>query len=266
MIVALGVVISRELKKTFRQKSRLLASLVRPLIWLFVIGGGIGSILPSDSNSNYQQAIVPGILGMTLLFGSMLSALTTVYDKESGVMRMFIISPMSSYGIILSKLVSSTIAGIVQVVGLLILLFTLSIVDVGQIHIPLFIFGLICTALTCSTIGLITAVLSKSLDNFAAIMNFVIFPVFFLSGALYPIDNLPPALHWVAVANPFSYGVDLIKHSIISVSVTPDFGKVPDIIVLFVFTVIGVTFSSWRFSQESTSAALVSILSKGRKS
>ena len=266
MIVALGVVISRELKKTFRQKSRLLASLVRPLIWLFVIGGGIGSILPSDSNANYQQAIVPGILGMTLLFGSMLSALTTVYDKESGVMRMFIISPMSSYGIILSKLASSTIAGLVQVIGLLIILFTLRIVDVGQIHIPLFIFGLTCTALTCSTIGLITAVLSKSLDNFAAIMNFVIFPVFFLSGALYPIDNLPPVLHWVAVANPFSYGVDLIKHSITSVSVTPDFGKVPDIIVLFAFTVIGVTFSSWRFSQESTSAALVSILSKGRKS
>ena len=102
MLIALNAVLGRELKKTFRQKSRLLASMVRPMIWLFVIGGGVGSIMPDDSHQNYQDSIIPGILGMTLLFGSMLSALSTVYDKESGVMRMLIISPMPSYAVILS--------------------------------------------------------------------------------------------------------------------------------------------------------------------
>ena len=260
MIIALNAVLGRELKKTFRQKSRLLASMVRPMIWLFVIGGGVGSIMPDDSHQNYQDAIIPGILGMTLLFGSMLSALSTVYDKESGVMRMLIISPMPSYAVILSKLASSTLAGLLQIIMLCLLLFALQKLHFNQISWILFIFSLCLTAIACAALGLITAVVSKSLDNFAAIMNFVIFPVFFLSGALYPVDSLPTILHWIAVANPFTYGVDLIKHSIVITQESTDFPLHVDALVLGVFSILAISFASWKFTQESTLATLINKL------
>ena len=265
MFIALKVVLDRELKKTFRQKSRLVASMVRPLIWLFVIGGGVGSIMPEGNEQNYQDSIVPGILGMTLLFGSMLSALTTVYDKESGVMRMLIISPMPSYAVILSKLASSTLAGLVQITMLCVLLFVLQKLHFNQINWTLFIFGLSLTAIACSALGLITAVVSKSLDNFAAIMNFVIFPVFFLSGALYPVNNLPEVLHWIAVANPFTYGVDLIKHSIESTQTQTDFPLHVNALVLTTFSIGAIGFASWKFTQESTLATLINKLTSGKR-
>ena len=265
MLIALKSVLDRELKKTFRQKSRLLSAMVRPLIWLFVIGGGVGSIMPDGNSQDYQDAIIPGILGMTLLFGSMMSALTTVYDRESGVMRMFIISPMPSYAIILSKLASSTLAGLVQIIMLCILLFALQQINVSQLNWPLFIFSITLTAVACSALGLITAVVSKSLDNFAAIMNFVIFPVFFLSGALYPVQNLPTVLHWVAVANPFTYGVDLIKHSIDINNVSADFPLLVDTLMLGTFSILAIAFASWKFSQEATLSTLINKLTGGKR-
>ena len=265
MLIALKSVLGRELKKTFRQKSRLLASLVRPLIWLFVIGGGVGSIMPGEETRNYQDTIIPGILGMTLLFGSMLSALTTVYDKESGVMRMFVISPMPAYAIILSKLASSSLAGMVQIFLLCVLLFALQRLHFNQISWIVFLLGITLTAVTCSALGLVTAVMSKSLDNFAAIMNFVIFPVFFLSGALYPIQNLPTALHWIAIANPFSYGVDLIKHSIDAKNINPDFSLHVSVLALIGFSTISIAFASWKFSQEDTLTGLINKLTAGKR-
>lgn len=265
MLVALGCVLNRELKKTFRQKSRLLSAMVRPLIWLFVIGGGVSSILPDDSSGTYQQTIVPGILGMTLLFGSMLSALTTVYDKESGVMRMFIISPLPGYGVILSKLASSTLAGILQASMLCILLLALQILAPQQIRWGLLIFGILITGITCSSIGLIAAVISKSLDNFAAIMNFVIFPIFFLSGALYPVQNLPIILQLIATLNPFTYGVDLLKHSLDLNFISTDFSITNNLAVLFIFSTFATIFASWKFSQEGTLSSLLNKLSGPKK-
>jgi ABC-2 type transport system permease protein len=90
-------VIEREVVKTFRQRTRLVSAMVRPLIWLFVIGGGFGAVLGHASGADYQQFLAPGVLGMTMLFGAMLAALTMVYDKESGVMRMLIIAPFAHY-------------------------------------------------------------------------------------------------------------------------------------------------------------------------
>ena len=265
MLIALKSVLDRELKKTFRQKSRLLSAMVRPLIWLFVIGGGVGSIMPNSGPQNYQDTIIPGVLGMTLLFGSMMSALTTVYDKESGVMRMFIISPMPSYAVILSKLASSTLAGLVQIIMLCALLFALQQINISQLNWPLFLFSITLTAIACSALGLITAVVSKSIDNFAAIMNFVIFPVFFLSGALYPVQNLPTVLHWVATANPFTYGVDLIKHSLNIEYVSADFPLYVDVLLLSTFSILAIAFASWKFSQETTLSTLINKLTGGKR-
>jgi ABC-2 type transport system permease protein len=240
-------VVGRELSKLFRQRARLVSSMVRPMIWLLVIGSGVGSMLQSEQQAGYLTFLVPGILAMTLLFASLLSALTLVYDKEFGVMRMMMIAPIAHYWIVLAKLIAATLTAMVQAVLLLVLLLILGFISI-KIALMLLAPALL-TAVCCAAIGGLIAVWSKSIDNFAVIMNFFIFPVFFLSGALYPVNQLPDYLHYVVLVNPFSYGVDLLKHAVPNVST--DFSITTDIVVLVGFSIIAIVIACWRFSRES---------------
>ena len=118
-------VLEREVVRMIRQRTRLVAAMVRPLIWLLVIGGGFNSVIGRAHGVDYQDFLVPGVLGMTTLFGAMLAALTTVYDKESGVMRMMIVAPLPHAWIVLAKMVSAALAAIVQALLLIALLLLL---------------------------------------------------------------------------------------------------------------------------------------------
>ncbi len=245
--LAVKAVVGRELSKVFRQRGRLVSSMVRPLIWLLVIGSGVGSMLQGDQQSGYLTFLVPGIVAMTLLFAALLSALTLVYDKEFGVMRMMMIAPIEHYWIVISKLIAATITAMVQAIMLLIILVLIGLVEVQTallLLIPAF-----ATAICCAAIGSLIAAWSKTLDNFAVIMNFFIFPLFFLSGALYPVAQLPQFLKYIVLINPFSYGVDLMKHAVPAAD--SDFSIVTDIAVLTVFSVVAMAIACWRFSRES---------------
>jgi ABC-2 type transport system permease protein len=240
-------VVGREMSKLFRQRARLISAMVRPMIWLLVIGSGVGSMLQSQQQEGYLTFLVPGILAMTLLFAALLSALTLVYDKEFGVMRMMMIAPIAHYWIVLSKLIAATLTAMVQAILLLFLLVLLGLIS---INIALSLLpAAVLTAICCAAIGGLIAVWSKSIDNFAVIMNFFIFPLFFLSGALYPVSQLPEFLRYVVLVNPFSYGVDLLKHAVPNVST--DFSLLTDIVVLIVFSVIAIVIACWQFSRES---------------
>lgn len=245
--LAVKAVVGRELSKVFRQKGRLVSSMVRPLIWLLVIGSGVGSMLQGTQQDNYLSFLVPGIVAMTLLFAALLSALTLVYDKEFGVMRMMMIAPIEHYWIVISKLIAATITAMVQAVMLLVIL-----VLIGLIDLPIALLLLIpafATAICCAAIGGLIAAWSKTLDNFAVIMNFFIFPLFFLSGALYPVSQLPEVLKYIVLINPFSYGVDLMKHAVPAAN--SDFSIVTDITVLLLFSIVAAALACWRFSRES---------------
>jgi len=240
-------VVGREMSKLFRQRARLISSMVRPMIWLLVIGSGVGSMLQGSQQEGYLTFLVPGILAMTLLFASLLSALTLVYDKEFGVMRMMMIAPISHYWIVLSKLIAATLTAMVQAILLLVLLLVLGLISV-KIAFSLLL-PAVLTAICCAAIGGLIAVWSKSIDNFAVIMNFFIFPVFFLSGALYPVNQLPEMFRYIVLVNPFSYGVDLLKHAV--PNVPTDFSVMTDIAVLVGFSSIAILIACWQFSRES---------------
>ena len=172
----------------------------------------------------------------------MLAALTMVYDKESGVMRMLIIAPFAHHWIIVAKTVAAALAGIVQAALLLVLLAVLGFLSV-KMNYPLLLAGILLTALSCAGIGILVAAFTRTLDNFAAIMNFVIFPVFFLSGALYPIENLPVALKLAAMLNPFTYAVDLLKHAMLAPMATASASELHvglDVLVTAGFTLLAV--------------------------
>lgn len=244
---AIKAIVGREMHKLFQQRARLISAMVRPMIWLLVIGSGVGSMLPESSQSGYLNFLVPGILAMTLLFAALLSALTLVYDKEFGVMRMMMIAPIPHYLIVISKLIAAILTAMVQASLLLLLLLVLGFISV---KVALFLLlPAMLTALCCAAIGGLIAVYSKSIDNFAVIMNFFIFPVFFLSGALYPVQQLPSYLHYIVVINPFSYGVDLLKHAVPNVET--DFSVLTDVMVLIGFSAVAIVLACWQFSKGS---------------
>ena len=248
---AIRAIISRDLTRMLRQRGRLLSAMIRPMIWLLIIGTGFGTVLEQFGRGSYQQFMVPGILCMVLLFGSVLASLSLVYDKESGVMRMLLIAPFPHYWIILTRTLGAAVVGLCHALLLIVILAAIGYLGMPD-SIPLLIIGLITTALLSAALGALIAVYSRTLENFAVIMNFFIFPTFFLSGALYPVDRLPPLLQWITRVNPFSYGVDLLKHAInpgLPPALAPDFSIGLDLTLLTLWILVALTISCLRFSR-----------------
>ena len=264
---AFTAIIGRDLKRTLRQRGRLLSSLVRPLLWLVVIGGGVETLVARDGT--YRDFLVPGLVAMALLFGGMLAALSLVHDKESGVLRMLLAAPLHHGWIVFARTLSAAAVALLQATLLLVVLAVCGWLGAAT-DWPLLAAGLVLTALTAATLGMLVAVWARSLENFAVMMNLIIFPIFFLSGALYPVHGLPPWLKAIAVANPFSYGVDLLKHACCAVPTTghatfaPDFAPSLDLLVLAGFVVVGTSIAALRFSSRSTIAALGRLIGAGK--
>ncbi len=252
-------VLEREVLKLLRQRGRLLSTLVRPLLWLLVIGAGFEAVQGSSGVPGYRTFLVPGVLGMTLLFGSMLAALSTVYDKESGVMRMLVIAPLEHYWIALAKALGATLSALIQALMLLVVLGLLGLVS-AELSIPLLAAGLLGRRSPARASGCWSRRGRARSTTTPPIMNLVIFPVFFLSGSLYPVQQLPTALRLVATLNPYTYGVDLLKHASIagpSVVSAADFGVGLDLAVLSGFSVAALAIASIRFSRDAAHEPLV---------
>ena len=218
----------RETVKFIHQKGRLLSAFVRPALWLFVFAAGVGSVTGVDpginnpypiQNVNYFAYIIPGLIGMVLLFSGMKSSLSMVYDREMGVMRLLLTAPLPRWYLLTAKLLSGTFLSVLQAYVFLIicipiinLLVNFSTPIIGWLYIlpATILFGMMLGAL-----GLLISVYIKQLENFAGTMNFVIFPMFFISSALYPLwrlqDNGAEFVWWIANINPFTYGVELVR-------------------------------------------------------
>jgi ABC-2 type transport system permease protein len=256
----LVAVVEREILKMLRQRGRLVAQMVRPLMWLFVIGAGFAALTARRGDADYQTFLLPGVLGMTMLFGAMLGALSTVYDKESGVMRLLVIAPIHHAWIVIAKIVSAAVAGLVQGTLLLSLLAVLGRLP-GDISLALLAAAMIGTSIACAALGMAVATFSGTLENYAVMMNVVIFPVFFVSGSLYPVDMLPRYLRAAASANPLTYGVDLIKHAMLRPGNVglggAEFGLASDIAAIGAFTLAATIVACLRFSRDAACEPLI---------
>jgi len=179
-------------------------------------------------------------------------------------MRMMLVAPLPRAWLVIAKLVAAAAAALAQALLLLVLLALLGYVG-GGTHWGLLAAALVATSFVCAGIGMLTASFSRTLENFAGIMNFVIFPLFFLSGSLYPVRELPGILYWAAALNPFSYGVDLLKHALLPGTLAADFPPALNLTVLAVATVLATAVASWRFSRESTYEPMIhAIAGRGR--
>jgi len=217
--ICLQGVVWREALRFIHQRERFVAALVRPLVWLFIFAAGFRQVLgvsiipPYDTYVLYEVYITPGLIAMIQLFNGMQSSLTMVYDRETGGMRTLLVSPFPRWYLLASKLMAGTMVSILQVYAYLLIayLWDIEAPPVGYLAIlpALFVSGMMLGSL-----GMLISSLVKQLENFSGVMNFVIFPMFFASSALYPLWRVresSPWLYRVCELNPFTHATELIR-------------------------------------------------------
>ena len=222
-LLALQAVTSREVAKFVRQGGRLASALVRPMLWLVVFAAGFQNVFgvsiipPYDTYIPYQTYIVPGLLGMVLLFNGMQSSLAMVYDREMGVMRLLLTAPLPRAYLLFAKLLAGTLLSVLQAYAFLAIawLFDVGVPWSGWLYVlPV----LVLAGMMLGALGLLLSVHVRQLENFAGTMNFVIFPMFFISPALYPLWKLEESgaavIHSIAQWNPFTHAVEAIRFAL----------------------------------------------------
>jgi ABC-2 type transport system permease protein len=220
MLRALRAVVGREVGRFLRQPSRLGSALVRPLLWFVVFSAGFHNVFgvaiapPYETYVEYQEYMVPGLLGMVALFNGMQSSLSMVYDREMGVMRLLLTAPLARGWLLAFKLLAGTALSVLQMTVFLLISWAFG-VEVPLTHLPALLLAMVCGAVMLASVGLVLSVYVKQLENFAGTMNFVIFPMFFISPALYPLWKLEESGAWwllkLAQANPFTHAVEAIR-------------------------------------------------------
>lgn len=221
-LVCLSGIVGRELLRFLHQRERFFSALVRPLIWLMIFAAGFRSVLgvsiipPYETYVLYEVYVTPGLAAMVQLFNGMQSSLSMVYDREVGSMRVLMTSPFPRWYLLLSKLVAGVSVSVVQVYAFLIVAQIWG-VDLPWIGLVTVLPALILSGLMLGSIGLFISSFVRQLENFASVMNFVIFPMFFASSALYPLWRIREAsetLYIVCLVNPFTHAVELVRFAL----------------------------------------------------
>lgn len=220
--VALHAILIREALRFVRQRSRFIAALVRPLVWLIVFAAGFRAALglsitpPYQTYITYEIYIVPGLCGMIMLFNGMQSSLSLVYDREMGSMRLLLTSPLPRWWLLFCRLLASTSISILQVYTFLAVaaIYGIDMPIIGYFYV---LPALIIAGLMLGALGMALSSTIRQLENFAGVMNFVIFPMFFLSSALYPLWKMAESsrlLRDICSLNPFTHAVELIRFAL----------------------------------------------------
>lgn len=221
-LIAFAAIAWREMARFVTQRERFLAALVRPLVWLFVFAAGFRAALglsiipPYRTYISYETYIVPGLCGMILLFSGMQSSLSLVHERESGAMRLMLTAPWPRWFLLASKLLASAFVGLIQALLFIAIaaLYGLKFTALGVLcTVPALLLG----GMMLGALGLFLSARVRQLENFAGVMNFVIFPMFFCSSALYPLWKMQessPLLAALCRANPFTHAVELIRFAL----------------------------------------------------
>jgi len=236
----------RQIKRYLRSKSRLVGSLGQPILFLVALGFGFGPIYAKAGGGNYVQFLAPGIIAMSILFTAIFSGIEVIWDKQFGFLKETLVAPVSRIKIMFGRtLGGATVATMQGVIVFIITLFIgfrpVSITGAILSFVIMFLIAMLFTALG-------TAIASRldDMQGFQLIMNFLVMPIFFLSGALFPTTGLPEALSVVTRLDPLSYGVDALRGVLANASA---YGLGLDIVVLLVLVIIITVIGAYQFSK-----------------
>ncbi len=236
----------RQLKRFTRSKSRIIGSAVQPLMFLFALGFGFGPVFQKAGQGNYIQFLASGIIAMSVLFTSVFSGMEIIWDRQFGFLKETLVAPVSRFDIMVGRTLGGATVAVVQGLIVLCVSFIAGFRPVSLMGVIIGIVIMMLTAILLTAAG--TALGSKLEDphGFQMIMNFLIQPLFFLSGALFPLAGLPKALSTVTAINPLTYAVDGMRGAFTGVS---HFGLPMDIGVLIVMNILFLALGAYLFSK-----------------
>ncbi len=236
----------RQLKRYIRSRARIIGSLGQPLLFLLALGFGFGPIYAKAGGGNYLQFLAPGVICMSMLFMAMFSGMEIIWDRQFGFLKEMLVAPVPRLQIMVGRTLGGATVAMVQ--GLIVFLFAFiagfrpeSIAMLPFAFVLMFLISLLFTAF-----GTAIACLLKDMQGFQLIMNFLIMPIFFLSGALFPLEDLPTAIAIITRIDPLSYGVDGLRGTLTGIW---HFGPMIDMSVLGILTLVFIAIGSWLFAR-----------------
>ncbi len=243
---AIYVLWLRQVKKYFRSKARIVGSLGQPLLFLIALGFGLGPLVSNVNGESYLNFITPGIIAMSILFTAMFSGIEVIWDRQFGFLKETLVAPVSRIQIMFGRTLGGATVATIQGIIVLILATFLGFTITNLLFVPVAIIFMFIIALLFTTLGTAIASLLEDMQGFQLIINFVIMPLFFLSSALFPIDNLPGALGFVTRLNPLTYGVNGLREALTGTIQT---GIPLDLTVIIVVTIALLVIGSKLFSR-----------------
>ncbi|MFO7952707.1 MAG: ABC transporter permease [Bacillota bacterium] len=236
----------RQLKRYFRSKTRIVGALGQPMLFLLALGYGLGPVFERAGEGDYVQFLVPGIISMSILFTSMFNGIEIIWDRQFGFLKETLVAPVSRVRIMMGRTLGGATVAILQGMMILGIALLIGFQFESLSGLPVALLFMILIATLFTALGTAIASLLEDMHGFQLIMNFLVMPLFFLSGALFPIQNLPPALGMVVQFNPLSYGVDGLRGALLG---TYDIGFWTDFNVLALCMVVLVIIGAYLFSK-----------------
>ncbi len=242
----LGIMWLRQIKKYWRSRSRMIGSLGQPLLFLIALGFGFAPIYQKAGGGNYMQFLAPGVIAMSILFTAMFAGIEVIWDRQFGFLKETLVAPVSRTEIMLGRtLGGATVATLQGIVVFFLCLFfgfrPASIIHLFFAFIFMFLIATLFTAL-----GTAVASQMEDMQAFPIIMNFLIMPLFFLSGALFPLEGLPTIIYYLTRLNPLSYGVDGLRGTLTGLT---SFGLFSDLLILTTITLLITFIGAYSFSK-----------------
>lgn len=230
----------RELRRYVRSRAQIVASLGQPLLYLVALGFGLGPVFQKAGQGSYVQFVAPGVIAMTVLFSSVFSGIGLLWDRQFGFLKETLVAPVPRIQIMLGRTLGAATVAVLQGLLVVVVCFIAGFRVHNLLTVPLALVFMALIACVFAALGTAIGSALENMQGFQLIMNFLVMPIFFLSGALYPLNNLPRAFSIVTSLDPLTYGVDALRTTLIGVS---HFGLAIDALVLFfvacVFLVVG---------------------------
>jgi len=236
----------RELKRYTRSRAMVVASLGQPLLYLLVLGFGLGPVFQKAGNGSYLQFVAPGVIGMSVLFTSVFSGIGLLWDRQFGFLKETLVAPVPRMTIMIGKTLGGATVATIQ--GLLVLIICLiaGFRPVSWLMLPVAVLFMILTAIVFAGLGMAIGSQLQDMQGFQLIINFVVMPIYFLSGALFPLNDLPSVLSFLTRIDPLSYGIDALRNLLLG---TSHFSPVLSLAVLCISACLFVGLGSYSFSK-----------------
>lgn len=236
----------RQLKRYLRARARIIGALGQPLLFLLALGFGFGPIFQRAGQGNYIQFITPGIIAMSILFTSIFSGVEIIWDKQFGFLKETLVAPVSRVNIMIGRTLGGATVAIIQGVIVLIISLIIGFRPENLMLLPLSFVFMFLISLLFTSVGTILGSILDDMQGFQLIINFLVMPLFFLSGSLFPLSNLPRLLTVIASADPLSYGIDGLRFAL---TASTHFGFLIDFLVLGMISGFLLLIGSYFFSK-----------------